>query len=288
MYPAPFEYHAPGSLDDAIALLGEYGEDAKLIAGGHSLLPLMKLRFTQPAHLIDLRKVPGLSDIRDEGSSIVIGARTTHAMLEASALLQRRIPLLAETAGCVGDPLVRNAGTIGGSLAHADPGADLPAAILALEAEMTAVGPRGSRRISAQDFFVGTLTTALDATEVLIEIRVPVPPARTGSAYEKVAHPASRYALVGVAAVITIGSGDVVQQARVAITGVGARATRCASVEQALTGKRADDALIREAASHAADGLEPRGDLQGPPEYKAHLVRVSVRKALSRALESVA
>ncbi|MGI9075811.1 MAG: FAD binding domain-containing protein [Gemmatimonadaceae bacterium] len=287
MYPAPFEYHAPGSLDDAIALLGEYGEDAKLIAGGHSLLPLMKLRFTQPAHLIDLRKIPGLAEIRDEGSSVVIGARTTHAMLEASAVLQRKIPLLAETAGCIGDPIVRNIGTIGGSLAHADPGADLPAAILALEAEMTAVGPRGARIIPAREFFVGTLTTALDATEVLSEIRVPVPPERSGSAYEKFAHPASRYALVGVAAIISLGSGDVIQQARVGITGVGTRATRSARVEQALTGKRADDSLIRDAASHAADGLEPRGDLQGPPEYKAHLVRVSTRKALNRALESI-
>jgi len=287
MYPAPFEYHAPGSLEDAIALLGEYGEDAKLIAGGHSLLPLMKLRFTQPAHLIDLRRIPDLAEIRDEGSTVVIGARTTHAMLEASAVLQRKIPLLAETAGCVGDPIVRNAGTLGGSLAHADPGADLPAAILALEAEMTAVGPRGSRRIAADDFFVGTLTTALDAAEVLSEIRVPVPWERSGSAYEKFAHPASRYALVGVAVVITLGNAGVIQRARVGITGVGSRATRIASVEQALTGNRAADAVIREAASHAADGLEPRGDLQGSAEYKAHLVRVCVRKALARAIASV-
>ncbi len=287
MYPAPFEYHAPDSLEDAIALLGEYGEEAKLIAGGHSLLPLMKLRFTQPAHLIDLRNVPGIAEIRDEGSSVVIGARTTHAMLQASGVLQRKIPLLAETAGCIGDPLVRNVGTIGGSLAHADPGADLPAAILALEAEITAVGPRGSRTIPAGDFFVGTLTTALDATEVLTEIRVPVPPGQSGSAYEKFAHPASRYAIVGVAAIITLGSGAVIQQARVGITGVGARATRLASVEQALNGKRADDGLIREAASHAAEGLESRGDLQGSAEYKAHLVRVCVRKALSRAFASV-
>jgi carbon-monoxide dehydrogenase medium subunit len=284
MYPAPFEYHAPTSLGEAVSLLERYGDEAKLIAGGHSLLPLMKLRFAQPAHLVDLRKVPNLTGIREDGGAIVIGAMTTHAAVARSDLVRRRLPVLAEAAERIGDAQVRNMGTIGGSLAHADPGADLPAVMLALGAEMRAAGRDRPRTIRANEFFVDILTSALAPTEVLQEIRIPAPAARSGSAYEKHPHPASGYALVGVAAVVTLGDGDVVREARVAITGTGARPTRAVGVERALAGQRADEDAIARAAARASDGLELRGDLQGPPEYKANLVTVYTRRALARAV----
>jgi carbon-monoxide dehydrogenase medium subunit len=283
MYPAPFEYHAPESLEEAVALLGRHGEEAKLIAGGHSLLPLMKLRFAQPAHLIDLRRVPGLAGIREEGDTVVIGAMTTHRMVEQSEVVRRRLPLLAEAAGVIGDPLVRNAGTIGGSLAHADPGADLPAVMLALDAEMHAVGANQGRILPAEDFFVGLLASALEPSEVLREVRIPVPSGRTGGAYEKRPHPASRYALVGVAAQVTLGDGSAISDVRVALTGVGVRAVRARSVEQALTGQRADGTIIAEAARLATEGLEPREDLQGSADYKLNLAVVHAKRAIQRA-----
>jgi aerobic carbon-monoxide dehydrogenase medium subunit len=285
MYPASFEYHAPDSLDEAIALLGQYGDDAKLISGGHSLLPLMKLRFAQPGQLIDLRKVPNLAYIREDAGVVRIGARTTHAMLERDTGLNSRLPIVAECAGHIGDPLVRNAGTIGGSLAHADPGADLPAAMLATGARMRAVGPGGARTIAAEEFFVDLLTSALRPDEVLTEIEIPVPAARTGGAYEKFPHPASRYALVGAAAVLTLGGTDTIAEARVALTGVGTKPVRATGVEQALRGVRLADDTLAGAAARAGQGLEARADLQGSAEYKAHLTTVQVRRALERAVE---
>ena len=285
MYPAPFEYHAPGSVDEAIQLLGQYEDEGKLLAGGHSLLPVMKLRFAQPKHLIDLRKIPGLAGVREEGNVVVIGAMTTHWQVLSNDIIRRRLPILAETASRVGDPLVRNMGTLGGSLAHADPAADLPATILVLGAELTAVGPRGSRTVKADDFFVDLMTSALEPNEVLTEIRIPVPPAGTGGAYEKYAHPASGYAVAGVAALVTLDGGRTIRSARVGITGLGNKATRATGVEEALSGKTADESTLESAAARAAEGLEPREDLQGSAEYKAHLARVYTRRALTRAVE---
>jgi aerobic carbon-monoxide dehydrogenase medium subunit len=282
MYPAPFEYHRATTTEEAIGLLTRYGEDAKLLAGGHSLLPLLKLRFAQPKHLIDVGRIPGLSGIRQVGNAIVIGATTTHADVARSPVIRAALPVLSEAAGQIGDPQVRNAGTIGGSLAHADPSADLPAVMLALEATITARGPRGERTIAASEFFVDLLTTALAADEVLTSVKLPMPPASTGSAYEKYPHPASRYAVVGVAAVVGV-TNDRVSYARVAVTGVGTKAVRAAGVEAALIGKAPEEATFEAAAARVTDGIDLRSDLQGSEEYKASLARSYTRRALVRA-----
>jgi carbon-monoxide dehydrogenase medium subunit len=284
MYAAPFEYHAPGSLDEVLSLLREHGDDAKLLAGGHSLIPVMKLRFAQPKHVVDLRRVPGLVGVREEDGALVIGAMTTYAAVQTSDLVDRRLPVLAEAVRVIGDPLVRNMGTVGGSLAHADPGADLPALALALDAELRVRGRGGERTVNAEDFFVGLMETALRPTDVLLDVRFQIPTGRAGAAYEKHKHPASGYALVGVAAVVRLAEGDRIDWARVALTGLGVQPTRAEPVEWALTGQEASDALIASAAQHAADGIEIREDLQGTRAYKANLAAVCARRALQRAL----
>jgi carbon-monoxide dehydrogenase medium subunit len=288
MYAAPFEYHRARSLEEAVALLGEHGEDAKLLAGGHSLIPLLKLRFAQPKHLIDVRKIPDLAGIREDGGSIVIGAATTHAQIERSPVIERKLPILAEAAHVIGDPLVRNMGTVGGSLAHADPGADFPAVMLVLGAEMRAIGPRGPRTIVADDFFLDILSTALAPNEILMEIRIPVPRAGTGGAYVKFRHPASGYAVIGVAALVMRESSGTIGEARVALTGVGTCAARARGAEQALTGKSGDEATVAEAATRVVEGLEPRADAQGSVDYKKSLAIVYARRALNLAIERAA
>jgi carbon-monoxide dehydrogenase medium subunit len=280
MYPAPFEYHRASSVDDALALLAKYPDDSKLIAGGHSLLPVMKLRFAQPAHLIDIRRVQELAGVREADGAVLIGATTTHAAV-ASAL-GTRVPMLAEAAGRIGDAQVRNMGTIGGSLAHADPAADLPAVVLALGAQLRVVGRRAARTIPADQFFSGMFTSALAPDELLVEVRVPLPPARTGGAYEKYADPASGYAVVGVAAVVTLGDDGSVRQTRVALTGLATHATRLAAVEQALTGNAATPELIEAAAARAAEGLELRD--ASDAAYKSNLAAVYTRRAVTRAV----
>src|SRR5215813_7335067 len=236
MYPAQFEYHKASTVKEALDLLGKYKDDAKLLAGGHSLLPAMKLRLAQPKHLIDIGKVAALSGVKEEGGTLVVGALTTHHAIETSAVLKSKCPLLPEVAGHIGDPMVRNMGTIGGSLAHADPAADYPAAIIALNAEMVAEGPKGKRTIKADDFFKGLLTTALGADEILTEVRVPPLAANQSAAYMKFPHPASRFAVVGVAAVLTTEGGKCTK-ASIGITGAGTHALRAKGVEAALTGK---------------------------------------------------
>lgn len=285
MYPAPFEYHRAASVEEALALLAQYADDARLIAGGHSLLPVMKLRFSQPAHLIDIRRVPELSGIKEEDGTLRIGATTTHAAIAASDVIRHRVPVLAEAAGCIGDAQVRNMGTIGGSLAHADPAADLPAVTLALGAELRAMGRGGERTIPADVFFTGMFSSALASDEVLVELRVPFPPARTGGAYEKYADPASGYAVVGVAAVVTLGGGDAVQRARVAMTGLASHALRLTAVESALAGKAATPDEIEAAAQRASEGLELRDSLGGSADYKKNLAAVYTRRAMRRAVD---
>src|SRR5215831_1167662 len=282
MYPAQFDYHTPGTVQEALAMLGQYSDDAKLLAGGHSLLPAMKLRLSQPKHLLDLRKVPGLTGIKEEGGMLVIGAMTTHYAVETSPVVKSKCPVLASTAGLIGDPMVRNMGTIGGSLAHADPAADYPAAIIALGAEMVAEGPRGKRTIKADDFFKGLLTTALADDEILTEIRVPAAAANVKSAYMKFPHPASRFAVVGVAAVLTMDGGKI-SKASIGITGAGTKAVRAAGVEGAIAGKAADAASIQAAAEKGADGVDVQADLQGSEEYKKHLLKVFSKRAIEAA-----
>jgi len=280
MYPAQFEYHSPASIQEAISLLGRLKDDAKILAGGHSLIPMMKLRLAQPKHVIDMRKIPGLSGIKEDGGALAIGALTTHYAVESSSLLKQKCPLLSETAGTIGDPQVRNMGTIGGSLAHADPAADYPAAVIALGAELVAEGPKGKRTIKVDDFFKGLLTTALQPEEILVGIRIPSWPAGTGRAYMKFPHPASRFAVVGVAAVVTADGKKV----GVGITGAGTKAVRAKGVEAALAGKTLDAATIKAAAEKAPDGVDVQADLQGSVEYKTHLLKVYCRRALEAAL----
>jgi len=282
MYPASFEYHRPGTVEEAVGLLTRYKDDAKVLAGGHSLIPMMKLRLAQPKHLVDIRRIGGLAGVREEGGTIAIGALTTHYAIESNTALKGKCPILPEAGAMIGDPQVRNLGTMGGSLAHADPAADWPAVVLALGAELKAVGPKGARAIKAQDFFTDLLTTALRPDEILTEIRIPVPPAHTGMAYAKHPHPASRFAVVGVAAVVTVEGGKC-KEAHVAVTGVGAKATRAKGVEAALAGKPLDAATIAAAAAKAADGIEMSADLQGSVEYKQHLTRVYAKRALEAA-----
>jgi carbon-monoxide dehydrogenase medium subunit len=287
MIPAQFDYAAPSTLDEALSLLASRTDDAKILAGGHSLLPAMKLRLAQPAMLIDIGRIRDLSYIREDGGQILIGAMTTHYELESSARLKEICPLLPECASSIGDAQVRNRGTIGGSLAHADPAADWTAAALSLGATLVATSARGERTIKVEDFFLDMLTTALAPDEILREIRVPVPPARTVQAYEKVPHPASGFAVVGVAVSLTRGADGACQSASIGVTGVAAKPYRATSVEQALVGKQLDARAITDAASHAADGIEANSDLYATAEYRQHLARVHTRRAVERALSRI-
>lgn len=284
MFPAAFEYHRPASLQEAISLLQQSGGEAKVLAGGHSLLPLLKLRLAEPQALIDIGRVPGLAGIRRDGGTLVIGALTTHAEVAESSEIKAAAPLLAEAANVIGDLQVRNRGTIGGSLAHADPAGDLPAPILALDAQIKAVGPGGERTIAAGDFFVDMLTSALSEDEILTEVRVPTLASGTGSAYLKMDHPASHYALCGVAAVVRLGASGTVDDVRVAVTGVGPKAYRATAVESALRGQPASEDAVATAAQHAADGVDALGDIHASTEYRAHLARVFAKRALNQAI----
>jgi carbon-monoxide dehydrogenase medium subunit len=285
MIPAEFEYAAPTSLDEALALLGQYGDDAKLLAGGHSLLPMLRLRLSSVGHLIDLGRIADLAYIREDQGSLSIGALTTHYQVESSALLQQQCPLLAECAARIGDVQVRNCGTIGGSLAHADPAADYPAAILALEAEIQTVGASGKRSLKAEDFFVDMLTTALRPDEILTEVRVAPFATNTGGAYLKVPQPASGFAVVGVAALVTLDAKGQCAKVRVGITGAVVKAFRAHDTEAVLTGTVPDESTLAQAAAQATNGIETTGDIFASAEYRTHLARVYTKRALAKAVE---
>jgi carbon-monoxide dehydrogenase medium subunit len=281
MIPASFDYESPRTLGEALALLASRA-DAKLLAGGHSLLPAMKLRVAAPATLIDLGRIAGLSYIRNAGDRIAIGAMTTHAEIAGCDLLHAASPLLAETAAHIGDVQVRNRGTIGGSLAHADPAADYPAAILALDAEMVAMSERGERILPARKFFTGLMTTALHPNEILTEVRIPKT-SGAGTAYNKFHHPASGFAVVGVAAVVKLRGGNV-ESAAVGITGVGVHAYRATAVEAALRGKPLS--AIANAAEKAAGKVEALSDPYASADYRRHLAEVFTRRALEAAAQA--
>jgi carbon-monoxide dehydrogenase medium subunit len=269
--PAAFDYQRAESAEEAISLLGEYGEDAKLLAGGHSLLPLMKLRLASPSVLIDIGRLRDLSYIRDDGDQIAIGALTRHRDLEISEILHAHVPLLAHAAGEVGDPQVRHRGTIGGSISHGDPASDLPAVALALGATFRVQGPTGVRSIPATEFFQGFLETVLAPDELLTEIRVPKV-GDAGWSFQKFNRRAMDWAIVGVAAVRNGTTG-------IALVNMGSVPLRATAVEEALAG----GASAAEAAEHAADGLDPPADLNASPEFRSHLARVLVRRALEEA-----
>lgn len=282
MIPAKFDYVRPSSVGDAIGALAGGGDDAKVIAGGQSLLPLLRLRLAYPELLVDVGGLDELRGVTDAGDALVIGSRTTHYQLVHDPLIAEHCGLLAQAAGTVADPAVRHRGTIGGSVAHADPAGDLPAVILALDAAMIAAGPSGEREIPASEFFVDYLTTALEPGEILTGIRVPKLGSDWGYRYEKFHRTAQAWAIVGVAALVRRSNGQVAQ-ARVGLTNMGSVPIRASAVEAAAAGAQASSAALREAAASAAEGTQPPADLHGAPDYRRHLARVLTGRALEAA-----
>jgi carbon-monoxide dehydrogenase medium subunit len=283
--PAPFDYHVAQSVDEAIALLQQYGDEAKVLAGGHSLIPAMKLRLSQPGHLIDIGRVQGLSYIREDNGAVAVGALTTYTQIAKSDVLRSHFAVVSECAHQIADQQVRNRGTIGGSLAHSDPASDMPGVVMALRGEIVVQGPNGRRTISADDFLIGTFTTALAADEILLEIRFAIPQGRSGSAYEKLANRASHYAVAGCAAYVVLDNDGTCSSAGVAITGAAMQTVRASAVEAALINKRLDEATIAEAASHAAEGLEIVSDIHGSVDYRRQMVEVITRRTIAQAAE---
>jgi carbon-monoxide dehydrogenase medium subunit len=283
MIPAAFDYIAPETLDEAVQALVVHGEDAKLLAGGHSLLPLLKLRLANPKLLIDLGRIRGLSGISQQDDRIGVGALATHYQIESSALIRAKCPLLSQTARAIGDVQVRNRGTIGGSLTHADPSADWPAAILALAGELKLSGPKGERGIAAEDFFLGAMTTAIEPTEVLTEIRVPAPSGRSGSAYLKMAQQASGFAVVGVAVWLRLGRQGRCEDIGIGVTGLNEKPFRARTAEERLRGNKLTPKLVEESAARVTEGSDPLEDLHVSAPFRSHLARVYTSRAIQEA-----
>ena len=283
MIPPTFEYYAPSNVSEAIALLSQHGDDAKLLAGGHSLLPMMKLRFAEPEHLIDLNNINELRGIREEGGVVVIGAMTIENALISSDILKKQVPLLPEAAQLIADPQVRNRGTIGGDIAHGDPGNDHPALMLALDAVFTLTGPNGSRDVNATDFFLGMYYTALEADEILTEIRIKPQAQNCGSSYHKLKRKTGDYA-TAAAAVFVEMSGDTCQSARIALTNLAPSAIRVPDAENLLAGNTINDELISDVVKAVMSACEPAEDLRGDVEYKTHMGGEMARRALIEAV----
>ncbi|HWQ35825.1 MAG TPA: xanthine dehydrogenase family protein subunit M [Blastocatellia bacterium] len=284
MIPANFEYFAPKTVDEALELLARHGDDGKVLAGGQSLIPVLKLRLAAPAAVVDIGRISDLSYLRSEGGVIRVGALATHAAIAKSPLIREACPLLAETAAQIGDQQVRNRGTLGGSLVHADPAADWPAAMLALDAEIVVRNASGERVIKAADFFVEMMTTAVQTGELVTEIRIPAPAQPKAAAYLKVPQAASGFAVVGVAAQLTM-DGDKCKEARIGITGLAPKAYRATSVESALRGQTLDDATLSAASAQAdAEASDALGDIHASGDYRRHLTRVYTKRALQTAM----
>jgi len=285
MIPAAFEYHTPGSIKEATALLARLGDDAKVLSGGQSLIPLMKLRLSSPRHVVDINGIGGLDGVREADGFLRIGALTRESDLEESEIVRTRYPLLHDTCKVIADPLVRNLATVGGNLAHADPANDHPATMLALGAEIVAVGTKGERTIPITAFFTGPFATALRPDEILVEIRIPTPPARSGGAYLKLERKVGDFATAAVAVHIVLSAGGTCDQVGIGLTNVGLTPIKATQAEAALKGKRPDAATIKQAAELAAAAAQPSDDLRGSAEYKKDLVRVLTARALRRAIE---
>ena len=288
MFPASFGYVPARSVEEALQLMAQHGEEGKLLAGGHSLIPAMKLRLTSPRTLIDLGTVPGLSGVRVEGNDLVIGALTVHAGVASSDLVRKHLPGLADAASVIGDMQVRNRGTVGGSVAHADPAADLPVILTALNTSFVVQSSSGSRVLAVDDFFTDFFTTAMGANEILTEIRVPIPPAGSGTAYAKLPHPASGYVVVSAGALITRQASGTCTSARVAIGGLGSGPIRAIPTEMELQGKPLTPQVIAAAAAKAAEETDPDGDTYASADYKRHVATVYARKAIEAAVERAA
>ena len=284
MIPGSFEYFAPRSLPDAVKFLSAHKDDVKILSGGQSLLPLMKMRLSKPAYVVDIGCIPDLDQITEERNNLILGALVTHVQIENSDLLKHKCPLLPQTATTIADVQVRNRGTIGGSIAHADPAGDWPATIMALDAEIKIFGPSGERWVKCSDFFLGLLMSVLEPDEIVTAVKVPM----TGNdktAYLKAAPRSSGFAVVGVAARLALGSGGICNSIAIGITGVTDKAYRAERVEQILTGKKLEASLIEQAAAEATHNLEVIEDINGSAEYRKHLTQVYVVRAIEAALQ---
>ncbi len=284
MIPASFDYHSPGTLAEAIGLLSRYRDEAKVLSGGQSLLPLLKLRMGSAGHLVDIGRIPGLEYIKEEGGYLKIGGRTRESALEESKLIRAKYPILADTAAVIADPLVRNLATVGGNLAHGDPANDHPATMLALGATVVATGPKGERTIPIEAFFTGLFETALGRDEILTEIRIPVPPAKSGGAYVKLERKVGDFATAASAVQVTLGAGGEVTRAGIGLTNAGLTPVKAEAAEKFLQGKKPDAAVIAEAGRLASGAAEPSADRRGSVEYKTEMARVLTTRALQRAV----
>jgi aerobic carbon-monoxide dehydrogenase medium subunit len=285
VYPGRFEYHAPGTLDEALSILDRFGDEAKVLAGGQSLIPLMKLRFAAPQALVDINRIPGLDAAGEEGGGLRLGALVRHKACERSPMLRGRFGVLGDTAPLISDPIVRNMGTVGGSLAHADPQGDWGSALMAAGAEVVATSSGGQRTIPLDQFFLGPFTTALEPTEIVTEVRVPDPGPRAGGTYLKLERKVGDFATVGVAVHLSFEDARV-SRAGIALTAVGPINFRATAAEEVLAGAELDDEAITSAAQLAAEAAEPKSDLRGSADYKRNVVRVFTERGLRKAAQS--
>lgn len=285
MIPPAFDYHCPKTLGEAVSLLSRYGDSAKVMSGGQSLLALLKIRLATAEHLVDIGKIPGLDYVREEQGVLKIGGCTRESALEESDLIRTRYPILFDTTRVIADPLVRNRATVGGNLAHGDPANDHPATMIALRAEVVATGPNGERVIPITQFFKGLFSTALAADEILTEIRVPVPGPRSGGAYVKLERKVGDYAIAAAAAQVTLGAGGVLDKVGVALTNMGPTPVQAAAAEQYLTGKKPSDEAIAEASRLATQGIQPTDERRGSMDYKREMARVHAARALKLAIQ---
>jgi aerobic carbon-monoxide dehydrogenase medium subunit len=285
MIPPVFEYFQPKTIPEAIALLHQYGEEAKILSGGQSLIPMMKFRLARPGYLIDINRIPSLSYIKEENGYLKIGGLTREAELEDSLLVQNKYPILFDTTRVIADPQVRNMATLAGNLAHGDPANDHPATMLALEAQVVAVGPQGERVLPIESFFITLFTTELQHDEIVTEIRIPIPPPRSGGAYLKLERKVGDFATAAVAVQLTLNEEGVCRKIGIGLTNVGATPVKASKAAGVLIGKRLDEASIAEASALAADEAQPSSDLRGPEEYKRGLVKELTRRAVIRAHE---
>jgi len=285
MIPAPFDYHRPATLDEAIGLLSKHGGEAKLLSGGMTLLPTLKLRLGSFAHLVDLNRIPGLDGIKEDGGQLRIGAMTRQAALERSDLIRKKYPILADAVPLIADPLVRNRGTVGGNVANGDPANDQPAIMIALGATLVARGPKGERTIAANKFYTDVYTTALARDEILVEIRIPVPPAKSGGAYQKLKRKTGDFAVAAAAVQLTLDGKGAVASCAIALTNVGPTPLEATDAARFLTGKTPDAKAIAEAAKLAGAKAGPSADFRGSIEYKKDMARVMTARAIEAAVE---
>jgi aerobic carbon-monoxide dehydrogenase medium subunit len=287
MIAQSFQYESPGTIAEAISLLNKYGDEAKVLSGGHSLIPMMKLRFASPEYLIDINNIPGLSHITEENAVVKIGALTREAEIEHSDVLKKHFPIFADVTKLIADPQVRNRGTIGGNLAHGDAANDHPAAMLALRANIIITGADGNRTVPIDNFFKGFYTTAIEHGEILTEIQLPVPPAGTGSAYHKIERKVGDYATAGVAVQLTLGADGICTAVGIGLTNVNPVPLRASRSEEILLGKTITDTSIALAAKYAAEDCSPSSDLRGSEEYKRAMVAVLIKRMIHKAVERI-